>query len=88
MIVELDKEDLRSLIRGTRVHPSLYKNKTLAHHGVSVATHTWNWYPSAFIGCTDEELYKIYKIVKAPWNSKKGCTRRWFHRFETTRSVS
>jgi hypothetical protein len=69
MIVELDKEDLLSLVKGDSPHYDLFTEFEKEEHGRYVGgfTDDWRWNISALMRLDEEKLWEIYTRCKLSW---------------------
>lgn len=67
MIVDLDREDLETLIKGSCPNYSVFNNELVlrAGHSYSDAYGRTSW--DNLSSLNEEELYMLYKICKDSW---------------------
>ena len=67
MQLDLDKDDLISLVEGSSPDYSVMEHRLVKKHGNFNGSYgNWSWNSSLGI-CTEQELLEIYKISKDSW---------------------
>ena len=68
MKLELDKEDLMALVKGTSPYYNVFENPLVKKCGSWTGGHVdkWSW-GSGLDSLSDEDLYKLYNICKDSW---------------------
>jgi len=67
--LDLDKNDLISLIKGTDPNLNVMEHPKIRYRGSYREPYgRWDWNYGAFEKCTEEEMYEVYKICKNSWN--------------------
>ena len=71
MLVNLDRDDLISLAKGTMPNYSVMNHPKIKKHGYMGGPHgdEWKWKWNAFENCTDEEIWEIYQLCKNSWKN-------------------
>lgn len=69
MHLELDKDDLVSLVKGTSPYYTAMDHPLIQRYGHHSGGHldSWTWVTNSLRGCTEEQLLEIYKICKSSW---------------------
>ncbi|MEK5166237.1 hypothetical protein NYE69_28430 [Paenibacillus sp. FSL R5-0527] len=69
MQMDLDKDDLVSLVRGTSPWYSAMDHPLVQRYGEYYGGHKegWAWHTERLKGCSEEELLYIYQICKDSW---------------------
>jgi hypothetical protein len=69
MKVELDKEGLISLVKGTMPNFSIMSDPLIKKNGSYRGGFVdgWEWNFNAFENSTEEEIYKAYLMIKNSW---------------------
>ena len=70
MQLNLDKEDLRNMIKGCRPNYSVMENPIVKKcgHYVGGFNDEWSWNYNFGNDFSEEELYNLYMICKNSWN--------------------
>lgn len=69
MILDLDRYDLMSLVKGKTPNYSVMHNPLVEKHGYYTGgiKDEWTWNFCTLHDCSDESLYEIYLICKNSW---------------------
>jgi len=68
MILDLDKKDLISLVKGISPYDSVWNNPLINENGDYSASYSnWDWNYGTFENCSEEKIYEIYMICKNSW---------------------
>lgn len=69
MQLDLDKDDLVSLVNGTTPYYTVMNHPIVRRYGEYYGGHTevWSWHKERLKECSEEELLYIYQICKASW---------------------
>lgn len=68
MRLNLDKEDLISLVKGCTPNYSAMDHPLVKRHGNFNGSYgKWSWDYSGFENCKEQELLEIYKVCKESW---------------------
>lgn len=68
MKLDLDKDDLISLVKGSNPGYSVMEHPLVEKHGRFNASYgNWSWHSFSLEKCTEQELFEIYKICKGSW---------------------
>lgn len=69
MRVELDKNDLVSLVMGKSPYYTAMDNELIKQHGSYTGGHVerWDWDGTSLKTLTEEQLYGIYLVCKYSW---------------------
>lgn len=67
--MDLDREDLKALVRGTSPNFSVMDNPKVKKHGSWVGGFhdRWDWNFSSIEDASEDELIELYKICKDSW---------------------
>lgn len=67
MKVDLTKEDLIILIKGSSPCYKLMSHPLIAANGYYVGGFVdhWEWNHNAFKNCTEEQVYEVYLLIKS-----------------------
>ena len=71
MKIELDKEDLISLVNGTGPNFDIMDSPMIEPYGYFNDNKGWVWYGHELKELTEESLYGIYKMCKASWEKRE-----------------
>lgn len=69
MFLELDKNDLISIVMGTNPNFSVMGHNLIIGKGrFNGHSNTWSWYRSKLEELTEYQLWDVYQICKSSWN--------------------
>ncbi len=69
MLIDLDREDLIALVKGTQPNYSVMDDELISSCGAYSGgfNDEWRWNYSFCVGITEEELYNMYLTCKNSW---------------------
>lgn len=73
MKIDLDSKDLLNLVHGITPSYNVFENSLVRKCGYYIGgfVDKWEWSDIALSDLSESELYKLYKVCKESWKSKK-----------------